>query len=146
MSEAETLSRYGLWISDDQRSEILRLLAEQAGRERQSQGEGDTLVMRLCAAQLFGLGRVEDAAAIWRAKSASSDAYASIDVHLLCGAGLGETLEWLDAVGDATSRKAAERIRECLAAGDFDGFSVETYRTSLAEYYASAIADGDDYE
>ena len=46
--------------------------------------------MKLCCVQLFNAGGLRDVAMIWHAKTSSWDAHCSIDVQLLCAAGLGE--------------------------------------------------------
>jgi hypothetical protein len=42
--------------------------------------------MKLCCAQLFNAGVLDDALLIWQAKEASWNTHNSIDVQLLCGA------------------------------------------------------------
>jgi hypothetical protein len=44
--------------------------------------------MKLCCVQLFNAGFLTDVLLVWQPKESSWDAHCSIDVHLLCGAGL----------------------------------------------------------
>jgi hypothetical protein len=91
MDEDESLRRYGLRPSGRELDAVRALLEAEAAKERRAQGEGDTELMKLCCVQLLNAAEVGDALAIWRAKTASFDAHCSIDVQLLCGAGLAET-------------------------------------------------------
>jgi hypothetical protein len=109
--------------------EIRRVLRDQAELDQMDQ---DTELMRLCCAQLFNAARPEDVAAIWLAKESSFDAHCSIDVQLLCGAGLEATKRQLRADGPAD---ALAYLLECEAAGDFEDFSVAERARMYAEYY-----------
>jgi hypothetical protein len=113
MDEDESLRRYGLRPSGRELAAVRALLEVEAGKERRAQGDGDTELMKLCCVQLFNAGEVGDALAIWRAKSASFDAACSIDVQLLCGAGLAETKAFLSAAfgGGAGCPSVAARLR-----------------------------------
>ncbi len=95
MNEDEILRRYGLHPVAEHLDQIRDLLTAQTELERQSQGYGDTEVMKLCCVQLFNAGVMSDVLTIWRAKSSSWDASCSIDVQLLCGGGLAETKAYL---------------------------------------------------
>jgi hypothetical protein len=97
MDEDESLRRYGLRPSGRELDAVRALLEAEAAKERRAQGDGDTELMKLFCVQLFNAAEVGDALAIWRAKSASFDAHCSIDVRLLCGAGLAETKAFLSA-------------------------------------------------
>jgi len=91
MTEDEILHRCGLHPGAEHLDLIRGLLAAQTELERQSQGSGDTEVMKLCCVQLFNAGVMCDVLTIWRAKFSSWDAFCSIDIQLLCGRGLAET-------------------------------------------------------
>ncbi|MER5883668.1 hypothetical protein ABT160_07550 [Streptomyces sp. NPDC001941] len=117
------LARHGLRPDARGLGEVRALLAERTRRERDSQGEGNTLLMRLCCVQLCHAGDLGDIELIWNAKSASFDASHSIDVQLLCGAGLQATKEFLASQTSPQSSAALERILHSEATGDFDGFS-----------------------
>jgi len=105
-------------------------------RERRHQGDGDTELMKLCCVQLFNGGFLTDALLIWHAKESSWDAHCSIDVQLLCGAGLEETAAYLTADGTPPAAVALEYLRQCEASGDFVGFSIEDQSRWYSRYYA----------
>jgi hypothetical protein len=105
-------------------------------RERRHQGDGDTELMKLCCVQLFNGGFLTDALLIWHAKESSWDAHCSIDVQLLCGAGLEETAAYLTADGTPAAAVALEYLRQCEASGDFVGFSIEDQSRWYSRYYA----------
>lgn len=63
------------------------------------------------------------------------DAHASIDVQLLCGAGLPETLSFLADSSDADLQDALGYLRSCQQAGDFDEFSVAEQSAEYDAYY-----------
>lgn len=135
MSEDEVIEAFGLAPAVEAADAIRARLARETELEYAAQGRGDTLAMRALCAQLFTLGVVDDVRLIWRAKSASMDAACSIDVQLLCGAGLAETRAALSAMGDALADGALRRIDECVEAGDFDEFSVDAFAAGLIAYY-----------
>lgn len=91
VDEDESLRRYGLRPSAEDLEQVRDLLRIHTALERRRQGDGDTELMRLCCVQLFNAGDPDDVPAIWRAKTSRWDAHCSIDVHLLCGAGLEKT-------------------------------------------------------
>ncbi|MCK9900532.1 hypothetical protein CC117_10995 [Parafrankia colletiae] len=68
-------------------------------------------------------------------KTASFDAFCSIDVQLLCGAGLEETRTRLAAQQNEIATDAVDYLAECQAAGDFSDFSVETWSGACHDYY-----------
>src|SRR5215472_4034435 len=95
MTEQESLARFGVSPSSEHISAIREILRDAVERERSSQGAGDTELMKLCCVQLFCAGQLDDILEIWRAKRSSMDADGSIDIQLLCGAGLSRTKEHL---------------------------------------------------
>lgn len=136
MDDEQALARFGLQPGPSDLAEIRDLLRDEISRERG--GRGDTELLKLLCVQLFNAGLVEDSLLIWSAKSASLDAGCSIDVQLLCGAGLTETKAFLAGrTGDAAA-EALQRIEECQASGDFDGFSPRTLTEVYADYYGEA--------
>jgi hypothetical protein len=137
VNEDESLRRYGLRPSASELEQIRDLLTAHATLERQSQGDGDTELMKLSCVQLFNVGDLSDVLAIWRAKTASFDAHCSIDVQLLCGAGLQVTKAYLARADSQDAAAALDYLRTCEAAGDFTDFSVETQARWYAEYYLS---------
>jgi hypothetical protein len=50
--------------------------------------------MKLCCVQLFNAGFLADVILICQAKESSWDAHCSIEIQLLCGAGLQETIAY----------------------------------------------------
>lgn len=84
---------------------------------------------------MFNVGFLNDVLVIWRAKESSWDAHCSIDVQLLCGAGLEATKEYLAAEGSHSASAALDYLRQCEAAGDFTDFSVENQSRWYSKYY-----------
>lgn len=136
MDEDEWLLRHGLHLDERGLEETRTLLAEQARLEGETQGQGDTALMRLCCVQLFHAGALEDALLIWRAKTASFDADCSIDIQLLCGGGLDRTRAYLAARRPEEGGPVLDRLLRCERAGDFDGFSPAGRAAEYAAYYA----------
>jgi hypothetical protein len=136
VNEDESLRRYGLSPAAGDLDEVREILAVQTTRERRHQGDGDTELMKLCCVQLFNTGFLADALLIWHAKESSWDAHCSIDVQLLCAAGLEETVAYLTADGSPAAAAALEYLRQCEASGDFAGFSVEEQSRWYSRYYA----------
>ncbi|MFJ6728511.1 hypothetical protein ACIQPQ_26805 [Streptomyces sp. NPDC091281] len=136
MNEDDSLERYGLRPEGDDLEEVRRLLRAHTERERRAQGDGDTLLMRLCCVQLFNAGHLDDVLLVWGAKTASMDAFCSIDVQLLCGAGLSETRAHLAAQDGPEAAAALSRVDECDEAGDFESFTAEEWSARYAEHYA----------
>jgi len=110
MTEDDALARFGLPGSVGELDEIRELLARETDKERGSQGDGDTLLMKLLCVYLFTAGTVADSLLVWRAKSASMDSDASIDIQLLCGRGLAETREYLRQQPGQVAAEAAARL------------------------------------
>ncbi|MFE2628341.1 hypothetical protein ACFYZU_27755 [Streptomyces sp. NPDC001651] len=136
MDEEACLRRYGLRPAGADLDEVRALLGEHAARERRAQGEGDTILMRLCCVQLFNSGALDDVLLIWDAKRSSFDAACSIDVELLLGHGLDATKAHLSAHPTPSAAAALDRLRELETAGVFEDFSVGEFSASCDEYYA----------
>ena len=136
MDEAKSLERFGLEPGPCDLPVIRELLVRETQAESQEQGAGDTEFIKLCCVQLFSQGDLQDALLIWRAKNASMDAACAVDIQLLCGAGLGATKEYLAGSKDQSAAAALLYLRECEAAGDFDGFSPEDWMKAYQEYYS----------
>jgi len=132
MTEEECLRRFGLRPTPEQVEAVKMLLEEQIALETASQGKGDTQLMKLLCAQLFNARAVEHSLSIWAAKTSSMDADASIDIQLMCGAGIAETRRLLLQVG---AQAALARLDASLNAGDLDDFSADEYATELERYY-----------
>lgn len=135
MDEETGLRRYGLRPSERDLDEIRQILEAQTAVERRSQGDGDTDLMKLCCVQLFNAGVLDDVLRIWRAKESSFDALCSIDVQLLCGAGLEQTKTYLAAQRSEDAAATLEYLRQCEAAGDFADFSVADRSSWYSRYY-----------
>lgn len=138
MTEDQALARFGTPPTREDLNEIRYVLEQESTKERGSQGAGDTQTMRLCCVYLFVGGSVDDALLIWRAKTASMDADASIDVHLLCGQGLEETRRFLGSRTEHEAADAVSRLAACEAAGDFEGFDVDTFASECIGYYGDS--------
>lgn len=135
MDEDESLRRYGLRPSGADLPEVRELLRAHAALERQSQGNGDTALMKLCCVQLFNAGDLGDVLTIWNAKESSWDAHCSIDVQLLCGAGLEETKACLADNGSDAASEALEYLLAYEAEGEFTDFSVPGCSRWWDRYY-----------
>lgn len=135
MNEDELLHRYGQRPAAEHLDCIRDLLMAESERERRTQGSGDTEAMQLCCVQLFNVGVMSDLLTIWGAKTSSWDAFCSIDVQLLCGAGLAETKAYLAAEGSEQAADALDHIHGCEAAGEFADFSVERQAASFTDHY-----------
>jgi hypothetical protein len=135
MNEDESLRRYGLRPVVEDLDHVRDILEAQAALERREQGDGDTELMKLCCVQLFNAGNLDDVLPIWRAKESSWDAHCSIDVQLLCGAGLEETKAYLATEKSEDASEALDYLVSCEATGDFLNFSVENRSRFYARYY-----------
>jgi hypothetical protein len=135
VNEDMSLRRYGLRPPERDLDEIRQILRTQTMLERQHQGDGDTELMKLCCVQLFNAGVLNDVPRIWQAKESSWDAHCSIDVQLLCGAGLEQTTAYLAAADSEPASAALDHLPACEAAGDFVDFSVESRSRSYSSYY-----------
>jgi hypothetical protein len=128
----ESLRRYGLQPSAADLPHIREMLRAEADLEQDDQ---DTELMNLCCLQLFNAGQLSDVLVIWDAKESSWDAHCSIDVQLLCGAGLDATKAHLADDGSEDAAEALGYLLECETAGDFDNFSVEEQARWRGDYY-----------
>jgi hypothetical protein len=135
LDEDESLRRYGLRPGGADLDAVRGLLAEQTELERRCPGDADTELMKLCCVQLFNAGVQADVLSIWQAKESSWDAHCSIDVQLLCGAGLSETKAHLKADGSTGTTAALDYLFRCEAAGDFADFSVDDRSRWYSRYY-----------
>jgi hypothetical protein len=124
--------RFGVRIAEEDAPEIRRILRDQIARG----DDADELVMRLCCVELFSIGREEDIPLIWRAKMCHFDAGCSIDIQLLCGAGLKETISYLKRQPDDPSAEALGYLAKCVESGDFQGFAAEGWLAAQVSYYS----------
>lgn len=135
MNVEQSIKIYGLQPKTSNLDQIRRILREEIERERHQQGLGNTELIKLCCIQLFSVGQLGDVNLIWQAKTASMDSDGSVDIQLLCGAGLGETKKFLRKLNLDWSRAALTRIEECEESRDFDGFSTAEQMKFYREYY-----------
>jgi hypothetical protein len=135
MTESELLERFGVSPPQQALPTIREILRAAVAQERSRQGAGDTELMKLCCVQLFCSGEPADIVEVWRAKTSSMDADASIDIQLLCGAGLAETRAYLASMRSEEAAAALERIAVSESAGDLDGFTIAGYRAFWERYY-----------
>lgn len=131
-----SIERFGVIASKDSKDKILVILDNEIAKESSSQGEGDTELMRLCCIQLFSMQDLSNVLKIWEAKKSSYDADSSIEIRLLCGAGLDETKEFLTNSNDSEASNALEAIKESESFDDFMGFSVEEELEEYEYYYS----------
>ncbi|MFE6105009.1 hypothetical protein ACFVQ4_34395 [Streptomyces laurentii] len=139
MDEDAWLNRHGLHPAGADLDEVRRLLREHIRRERRSQGDGDTALMKLCCVQLFHAGALGDVPLVWEAKTASFDADCSIDIQLLCGGGLDRTKRYLLSrrTTDGAADAALRRLLHCEQAEDFEDFTVERRSAWYTASYGS---------
>ena len=91
---------------------------------------GNTSLMRICAAQLWHAGVVEDALLIHRARRTSMDATGAIDGQLMLGAGVARTKDFLAALGTSEAREILDDI-----AWLEDDYDAERCATDLDDWY-----------
>jgi hypothetical protein len=135
VTEDEHLAAFGVRPRAEDLPAIRAVLEDETSRERTAQGDGDTLLMKLCCVQLFNSGLLSDVGLIWSAKAASFDSMCSIDVQLLCGSGLRRTKTYLSQQGSVEAHAALEYLAESEQAGDFTDFTVEGYASQWDMYY-----------
>ena len=125
-------ARFGLDPTPAQLDEVRALLARKTSEESTDE---HTLVMKYYCVLLFNNGSVDDVLPIWRAKESGWDAHFSIDVQLLCGAGLAETKAYLAAHPSEEAKKALDYLSGCENTGDFDNFTPEERSKWYRHYY-----------
>lgn len=135
MKIPDCLNRFGLRVDATELTEVRSLLKAETHLEKQRQGDGDTELMKLLSVQLFGTGQLEDVFLIWAAKTASMDADASIDVQLLCGAGLDATKAFLRDSFAPEAETILKRITNCEKSGDFIDFTPEALMKDYEDYF-----------
>jgi hypothetical protein len=134
MDTDQSLARYGIKPNDADLPEIRALLQQEIETERKH-GERIEDLALLCCVQLFARGQLEDVLLIWQAKQTSMDLACTIDVQLLCGAGLQATKAFLASQPSAHAASALQYITDCEAAGDFDDFSPSTWLDHCKDYF-----------
>ena len=86
-----------------------------------------------CAFLLWRVGDLGDVMLLWRAKHTNFDTGCGLDIQFLMGAGVDETISYLQRQTDVDSRDALEYILKCKAAGDFD--NLEGWASWRAKYF-----------
>jgi hypothetical protein len=125
------IEHFGMRPTGPQLDEVRALLAEQTERGLES----NTLIMRLLCVYLFDNGSLDDVLPIWRAKRSGWDSQFSVDVQLLCGAGLAETKDYLAGSSDEHAAEALEYLLLCEEADDFEDFTPAGYSAVQHDYY-----------
>lgn len=93
---------------------------------------------RLCGLMLFKIGNVEDSVLLWQVKELDFDTFCGLDIQMLVGAGVDETIAYLKNLGDESAWKAAEYIQKCRESGDFD--NIGNYVTECNRYFGYETA------
>lgn len=65
---------------------------------------------RLCGLLLYKIGNVEDSVLLWQVKELDFDTACGLEVQMLTGAGVDETISYLRSLGNESTLKAAELI------------------------------------
>ena len=110
---------------------ILRLYIQSHGNG--NWGMSDDI--RLCAFVMYKIGNVQDVPLLWEAKCANFDTFCGLDIQMLVGGGVDETIAYLNTVGDDEARKAVEYIEGCREAGDFN--SLHKYAEEWNRYFSN---------
>jgi hypothetical protein len=132
--EDEIIQRFGLHPAKEDLDAIRAIITEQTTLGLDAHIE----LMRICCVMLFNAGHAIDSLLIWRAKESGWDAHCSIDVQLLCGAGLSQTMAYLEAKAsrEPEAAEALTYLRDCAQPGvDFDGFTPEARSALYDRYY-----------
>lgn len=136
MTEDELLARFGLPLATADVAPVREILRHEMSRRRRQPDCDGADVIKLCCVQLFGHGDVADSLTIWKCKRIDFDLGCSIDIQLLCGAGVSQTLDYLRQSEDPGAEQALEYLGRCMEAGDFLDFSPSEYLRDYVEYYA----------
>lgn len=130
MTDAEALKQFGLPSHVACRSAIRAALAEAMQRPWD---EHD--LIKCLTVLLFSIGHVEDSLIIWQAKSLTMDLGCSIEVQLLCGAGVEATRDYLSTSPDKQAPQALDHLETCITSGDFEDWTVDTWLSFYRGYY-----------
>jgi hypothetical protein len=134
MDAEASLRQFGLVPSDDALPHVRALLAQETAAEREGRPREEDLAL-LCCVQLFSRGLLEDVLRIWKAKSSGMDLGATVDIQLLCGAGLEATRSYLASQEGPAAADALEYLAECEQAGDFEDFSPAELLDDYRHYF-----------
>jgi hypothetical protein len=122
-------------------SGLLRAILQREVIYRKGEGvdegerEGDDYFENIywCAFLLWRVGDLGDVIELWRAKKSSFDTWCAFDIQFLIGAGLDETIRYLQVRTDPESREALERILDSKCAGSFD--DMKGWETFIEQYH-----------
>ena len=133
VDEDTWVRRYGLRPAATDLGKVREMVRAETARG----WDADVELMRVGCVQLFNAGALADVLTVWKAKETNFDAHCSIDIQLLCGAGLDEVKTHLAAAQACSedAAKALEYLLGCEAAGDFEDFVVEHWSSAMADYY-----------
>jgi hypothetical protein len=132
------VATYGLRVAADMLPMVRETLVRETRHERAVYAgtgttRGNTQLMRVCAAQLWHGGAVEDALLIHRARRASMDATGAVDGQLMLGAGVARTKEYFTALGTDEAREILDDIAWLK-----DSYDAERCAAGLEAYYRTA--------
>ncbi|MEV7328292.1 hypothetical protein [Micromonospora sp. NPDC093244] len=132
------LATHGLRVVADVLPAVREILIRETRHEADTySGEGtvpgNTHLMRICAAQLWHGGAVEDAVLVRRARRTSMDATGAIDGQLMLGAGVARTKEYFTALGTDEAREILDEI-----AWLEESYDAERYAADLDDWYRCA--------
>lgn len=130
MNEDELLQVYGLAPDKKHRESIRKLLHQ----EMENRVAEDFEVLKLLCIMLFAIGNVEDTELIWQAKRKNQDTGSYIDVQLLCGAGVEETIVYLEKKGGEQAHDQVLYLKKCELY-DFVDFSKDKWLSGYKAYY-----------
>lgn len=88
----------------------------------------------LCGFLLSKIGDPKDVFTIWKAHMLDMD-IGCLNAHYFVGAGLEETIKYLDSLIDETSRDIKEYILEELTGENAEYFNVESWERGMLEYH-----------
>ncbi|PZS07030.1 MAG: hypothetical protein DLM55_11845 [Acidimicrobiales bacterium] len=135
MDEDELLARYGTHPGGDAVTENRSLL----DGEIEAGMYADSVAMRVLSVQLFNNGSVDDALRVWRAKRSNFDAGCSLDIQLMCGAGLNETKSHLTSIATGEAKAAFDYLKKCESTGDFADFTPSAFTAFYDRYYDAEL-------
>ena len=133
MTDDDALREFGLPADSRHRSSIMAAIHREVAPEREE--EGDQELIKCLVVQLFSIGALEDSLEIWKVKQSGFDLSISIDVQLMCGAGIDATKQYLENHASAESQKALEYLLKCIDAGDFDEWTPQGWIDHYRRYY-----------
>ena len=132
------LATHGLRVDADRLPMVRETLIRETRHEADTYAgrgtvPGNTALMRICAAQLWHAGAVEDALLVHRARRTSMDAAGTVDGQLMLGAGVARTKEYLAALGTAEAREILDDI-----AWLEEFYDAERYAADLDNWYRTS--------